>query len=428
MRCLKAEPRVAANVCWAFTNLSEAAYEIVSIDGETPETYCLSPYFQFIVKELLETTDRVDAAQHNLRGAAYEALMDMIKNSPTDCYAVVQNTTVEILRRLNQILQMDASVVNPSDRSQMNDLQSLLCATLQSVLRKVTEHDAPIISDQIMTALLTMFDSNSGKAGGVQEDGLMAVSTLVDLLGENFLKYMNAFKPYLYMGLRNHQEYQVCTVAVGLAGDICRNLKAKILPFCDEIMTLLLETISNENLHRSVKPQILSVFGDMAISIGGEFKKYLPLVIQMLSLASQVQVDRSDYENVDYLNELRDSVLEAYTGIVQGLKGPCDKPQDDVQLIAPHVPYIIEFISTIGVDEEVSNSNISASAGLIGDLCTAFGVQVLPYLNDNENIMKLLDEGRKCKVARTKQLSNWAAKQIRMLREQKTSAPEITSW
>jgi hypothetical protein len=37
----------------------------------------------------------------------------------------------------------------------------------------------------------------------------MAVSTLVDLLGENFLKYMDAFKPYLYMGLKNHQEYQV---------------------------------------------------------------------------------------------------------------------------------------------------------------------------------------------------------------------------
>lgn len=34
-----------------------------------------------------------------------------------------------------------------------------------------------------------------------------------------------------------------------------------------------------------------------------------------------MQVDRNDYDMVEYLGELRESVLEAYTGIIQGLKG-----------------------------------------------------------------------------------------------------------
>ena len=51
-------------------------------EGETPETYCLSSFFEPIVQKLLETTDRNDGAQHNLRSAAYEALMELIKNSP----------------------------------------------------------------------------------------------------------------------------------------------------------------------------------------------------------------------------------------------------------------------------------------------------------------------------------------------------------
>ena len=71
------------------------------------------------------------------------------------------------------------------------------------------EH-APQISDSIMTAMLQMFQSSvNNKTGGVQEDALMAVSTLVEVLGEGFNKYMEAFKPFLLIGLKNIAEYQV---------------------------------------------------------------------------------------------------------------------------------------------------------------------------------------------------------------------------
>ena len=79
---LKAEPRVAANVCWALSSLAEAAYEQADsndIEGE-PLTYCLSRYFDALVNILLQTTDRPDGNQCNLRNAAYEALMELMKN------------------------------------------------------------------------------------------------------------------------------------------------------------------------------------------------------------------------------------------------------------------------------------------------------------------------------------------------------------
>lgn len=419
---LKAEPRVAANVCWAFTGLAEAAYEAAeNTDAQgQPETYCLSQYFSFIVQRLLETTDRPDGAQANLRPAAYEALMEMVKNSPLDCYATVQHTTMVILERLNQVLQMETHIQSNTDRAQYNDIQSLLCATLQSVLRKVKPEDAPQISDAIMTALLQMFNSNSCKSGGVQEDALMAVATLVEVLGEGFIKYMDAFKPFLCLGLKNHEEYQVCGSAVGLTGDICRALKNRVSPYCDEIMTLLLENLGDNSVHRSVKPQILSVFGDIALSIGPEFKKYLDVVLQTLVQASQAQVDRADVDMVEYLNELREGILEAYTGIIQGLKGDDKTPHPDIQLIEPHVPFIVQFITVVALDADKADSNVAACAGLVGDLCTAFGTKLLDIL-DVEPVNELLTQGRRSKINKTKSLANWATKEIRKLKQNTSS-------
>jgi len=57
--------------------------------------------------------------------------MEMVKNSPRDCYLTVQKTTMVILERLQQVLQMETHIQSHSDRAQYNDLQSLLCATLQ---------------------------------------------------------------------------------------------------------------------------------------------------------------------------------------------------------------------------------------------------------------------------------------------------------
>ncbi|KAM9660258.1 LOW QUALITY PROTEIN: importin subunit beta-1-like [Trichechus inunguis] len=439
MQCLieglSDEPRVASNVCWAFFSLAEAAYEAADVadDQEEPATYCLSSSFELIVQKLLETTDRPDGHQNNLRGAAYESLMETVKNSAKDCYPAIQKTTLVIMERLQQVLQMESHIQSTSDRIQFNDLQSLLCATLQvkyrndpvvtsfetnerNVLRKVQHQDALQISDVVMASLLRMFQSTPG-SGGVQEDALMAVSTLVAVLGGEFLKYMEAFKPFLGIGLKNYAEYQVL-VAVGLVGDLCCALQSNILPFCDEVMQLLLENLGNENVHRSVKPQILSVFGDIALAIGGEFKKYLEVVLNALQQASQAQVDKSDYDMVDYLNELREGCLEAYTGIVQGLKGHQENVHPDVMLVQPREEFILSFIDHIAGDEDHTDGVVACAAGLIGDLCTAFGKDVLKLVEARSMIHELLTEGRRSKTNKAKTLATWATKELRKLKNQ----------
>ncbi|NXN73311.1 IMB1 protein, partial [Himantopus himantopus] len=426
MEGLSAEPRVASNVCWAFSSLAEAAYEAADVadDQEEPATYCLSSSFELIVQKLLETADRPDGHQNNLRSSAYESLMEIVKNSAKDCYPAVQKTTLVIMERLQQVLQMESHIQSTSDRIQFNDLQSLLCATLQNVLRKVQHQDALQISDVVMASLLRMFQSTAG-SGGVQEDALMAVSTLVEVLGGEFLKYMDAFKPFLGIGLKNYAEYQVCLAAVGLVGDLCRALQSNILPFCDEVMQLLLE-----NLGVSVYlliSQLVTVGLHTEKKVGGGRSRSVrhALKISAVHTASGTLLQRafllpfqSDYDMVDYLNELREGCLEAYTGIIQGLKGDQENVHPDVMLVQPRVEFILSYIDHIAGDEDHTDGVVACAAGLIGDLCTAFGKDVLKLVEARPMIHELLTEGRRSKTNKTKTLATWATKELRKLKNQ----------
>ncbi|NXV18292.1 IMB1 protein, partial [Cepphus grylle] len=426
MEGLSAEPRVASNVCWAFSSLAEAAYEAADVadDQEEPATYCLSSSFELIVQKLLETADRPDGHQNNLRSSAYESLMEIVKNSAKDCYPAVQKTTLVIMERLQQVLQMESHIQSTSDRIQFNDLQSLLCATLQNVLRKVQHQDALQISDVVMASLLRMFQSTAG-SGGVQEDALMAVSTLVEVLGGEFLKYMDAFKPFLGIGLKNYAEYQVCLAAVGLVGDLCRALQSNILPFCDEVMQLLLENLGVSVYLLISRLVTVGLHTEKKVGGGRSRSARHALKISAVRTASGTALKpafllpfQSDYDMVDYLNELREGCLEAYTGIIQGLKGDQENVHPDVMLVQPRVEFILSYIDHIAGDEDHTDGVVACAAGLIGDLCTAFGKDVLKLVEARPMIHELLTEGRRSKTNKTKTLATWATKELRKLKNQ----------
>jgi importin subunit beta-1 len=141
-----------------------------------------------------------------------------------------------------------------------------------------------------------------------------------------------------------------------------------------------------------------------------------------LKQASQAQVDRSDYDMIDYLNELREGCLEAYAGIIQGLKGEgtSNNPAPELTMVQPHVVYIVQFITVVSQDSDHSGGTIAACAGLIGDLCAAFGGNMLSLL-DVEPISELLTQGRRSKTQKTKTLSQWATKEIRKLKNASNS-------
>ena len=126
---------------------------------------------------------------------------------------------------------------------------------------------------------------------GVQEDALLALSALLDVLGEGFIPYLETVMPILYHCLYLCAETQVCINAIGLLSDLCRVLNRHITPYCDFVVQILMEVLKNTEADKSIRPAILSAFGDLSLALGPGFSNYLPVVMETLKQATRAEVD-----------------------------------------------------------------------------------------------------------------------------------------
>ncbi|XP_057519337.1 importin subunit beta-1-like [Amaranthus tricolor] len=367
LESIKDTPHVAEKICGAIYYLAQGFED----SGATSSS--LTPYLPQIIASLIAAADRTDGNDSKLRSASYETLNEIVR-----C-ANVPETTQIIEQLLHAIMtKLSQSFDLPIDKEKREDLQALLCGVLQVIIQKLNVDESKIIlqyADQIMLLFLKIFSCRSST---VNEEAMLAIGALAYATGPDFGKYMSELYKYLEMGLTNFEEYQVCSITVGVVGDICRALDDKILPYCDQVMSLLLRNLSSGDLHRSVKPPIFSCFGDIALAIGAEFEKYLSYAIPMLQSASEVcaQMDTNDDEIMEYGNILKRSIFEAYSGILQGLKDA--KPE----LLVPHAKHLLQFLEFIFRDKQRDESVTKAAIAALGDLTDALGPNAKIFLKE----------------------------------------------
>lgn len=398
---LQDSPRIVANCCWALMNLSDQLglyYEEVTEPNNPGQSSPLSPYYDGVIQALLRVTETT-GNEANFRTAAYEAITSYLTHATIDAIPVVQNTVVTILQRMEQLLGMQNQILGVDDRNNWNELQSNFCGVVICVIRKLSAGIQPL-ADRIMTLLLQLIQA-AGKTSTVLEDAFLVVGSLASALESNFAPYIQAFLQFLFPALKAHEDTQLCTVAVGIIGDISRALGAQSAQYANDFMTILVENLQSDVLNRNVKISILSCFGDIGLAIGPAFEPYLNTTMSVLSQAGQVEPNPLDYDLVDYVGQLREGILEAYIGIVTGLK---KTPQ--VGLLLPHSQSILELIHRCLADEERMDSLMRLSFGLLGDLADCF---------PNGEIKQLL-------------LANWVANELRSKHRMPAETKKIMRW
>ncbi|ERN06659.1 importin subunit beta-1 isoform X1 [Amborella trichopoda] len=395
---MKDVPNVAEKSCGALYFLAQG-YE----DGGSASSPLL-PYFENIVQALLVVAHRDDANDSRLRTSAYETLNEVVRCSTEEAAPLVMQLVPVLMFELSSTL--DTPKLSSEEREKQNELQGLLCGCLQVIVQKLgasesTKYGFMQHANHLMNLFFRVFACRNAT---VHEEAMLAIGALAYAIGQEFLKYMPDFYRYLEIGLQNFEEYQVCAITVGVVGDICRALDDKILLYCDGIMMQLLKALSSNQLHRSVKPPIFSCFGDIALAIGESFEKYLIYAMPMLQSAAELtaQATSVDDEMIEYTSQLRNGILEAYSGIFQGFKN-----SSKTGLMTPYSPYILQFLESIYQIKDMEDLVTKAAVGVLGDLVDTLDSSAVPLLRQSVFYKDFVDECLSSDDPQIKETAEW---------------------
>ena len=296
-----------------------------------------------------------------MRTAAYEVLSTFVLNAANDSLQAVAGLTEIVLQRLNATIPMQQQVVSVEDKLSLEEMQTSLTSVVMAIIQRLEDKIEPQ-ADRIMTLMLQLLGTNSGKSG-LPDTVFAAVGALASAIEGAFQKYLEAFVPFLFNALGNQEEPSLCAMAIGLVSDFTRALGDKIQPHCDTFMNYLLNDLRSMTLGNQFKPAILQCFGDIAQAIGGHFETYLSVVAQVLQQAANINApnDHASPDMIDYVISLREGIMDAWGGVVQAMKAG-----GRATVLSPYIEPMFALLHTIAGEANRSDSLQRSSMGVIG--------------------------------------------------------------
>lgn len=288
--------------------------------------------------------------------------------------------------------------------------QANLCCVLTCIIRRLGS-GIKEIADPIMQTLLSVIQ-NASKNSTVMEDAFLAIGALTTAIESSFIRYMEMFVPILVAALNNFDEHQMCIIAIGVVGDICRALNDQISYFTEVLVNSLGMLLTHPNVHRDIKPVCLSCIGDIALAAGGAFEGY---VTPVCAAISQIQIENPaattspTSEQYEYICSMREAIAESYVGIAQALKSA-----EKGAVLLPFVNQIFRFIETCSGDSERGDDVTRSIVGLFGDLAECLPeTPSLKGMFGMPTIELLVNDARKNGDVRTREVAKWAKEMVR---------------
>lgn len=196
------------------------------------------------------------------------------------------------------------------------------------------------------------------------EDVYLLASAMIISIGSHFECFVDELVPHIanIMLPSPNQDCQLCSIGIGIISDLCSTIPSMAKPHAPLFVQLLLDNLSNNDLHRDLKPASLSCFGDVAHALGPEFLPFVNALMMIIQQAGNLQANQNDQDMVVYVDAIRVAMIEAFVGTLQGL----GQNAYTRNVFLPHVNGFMLFVNSLVKENSRSDALNQAILGLLG--------------------------------------------------------------
>eukprot|EP00834_Sanchytrium_tribonematis_P001066 NODE_23_length_42016_cov_0.755803.p4 type:complete len:719 gc:universal NODE_23_length_42016_cov_0.755803:7958-5802(-) len=235
-----------------------------------------------------------------VRRAATETLESFILNSPDCERGVIENIGSQALSSFT-----NTSNIAIQSNAIIEHLENMGCI-VERVVARIDNLEISLV-DNIMQTLMGAFTK-------IPEDCLRIMGTIVLVMGDKFMRYLNTLKSHISSSLNQQTSPSLLRNAIFLLSDIAKMNGSSV--FFSEFIEPLFQLLTSQSVEKSVKPVILTCLGDFAAAMGSSFEPYLQNIASILTTASTV-IDASDS---DFTLELRQATADCLIELLWAMK------------------------------------------------------------------------------------------------------------
>ena len=232
-------------------------------------------------------------------------------------------------------------------------------------------------------SVYNLIDQCLQQRGCLFEEAVLALGSLAYFGWELFSHINNKVMEYILFSLKERQDFQLCYQGLLAADDVIRCVGKENVNIIPNIVEEMKKIISDSNIPRGLRIKCFGLYNDIFMTEDKSNEAYLEDVFHLLVNGMSTSVDpptkNMDEDELEYLNELREKIVELLTGVFMFLN--C---QNQTFYFSKYIDGFVKYLSRIVEPEFNCKLDLICDiCGLLGDLYKFFPGSIELYLSSN---------------------------------------------